>query len=431
MIKCNYFKQIAISRPIKSRMVLFLTSLLILANCSSKKKDSVASDEINLKTFEEGSFGYDLNFLEKHKEVVLLKSQDEQSQLVICPAYQGRVMTSTASGMEGSSFGWLNHELISSGEVLPQFNPIGGEERIWFGPEGGQFSLFFKPGSSFDFENWQVPKEIDTEAFNILSQSAQKVVFAQDMKLTNYSGTIFDLNIQRTISLLEKEQASSNLNIAIPETIQLVGFESENILTNTGTTSWDEKSGTLSIWILSMLNPSPETAVIVPFKKGDVADLGKIVTDDYFGKVPADRLVVKDDVLFFKADGKKRSKIGVSPMRAKPLVGSYDAINKVLTVVQFNLPEDQIKYVNSLWEIQDKPYAGDAINAYNDGPLEDGSQMGPFYELESSSPAAFLQTDEKLVHVHRTYHFQGDTDALETLSKAIFGLGLDEIVAVL
>ncbi len=431
MIKCNYFKQIAISRPIKSRMVLFLTSLLILANCSSKKEDSVASDEINLKTFEEGSFGYDLNFLEKHKEVVLLKSQDEQSQLVICPTYQGRVMTSTASGMEGSSFGWLNHELISSGEVLPQFNPIGGEERIWFGPEGGQFSLFFKPESSFDFENWQVPKEIDTEAFNILSQSAQKVVFAQDMKLTNYSGTIFDLNIQRTISLLEKEQTSSNLNIAIPETIQLVGFESENILTNTGTTSWDEKSGTLSIWILSMLNPSPETAVIVPFKKGDAADLGKIVTDDYFGKVPADRLVVKDDVLFFKADGKKRSKIGVSPMRAKPLVGSYDAINKVLTVVQFNLPEDQIKYVNSLWEIQDKPYAGDAINAYNDGPLEDGSQMGPFYELESSSPAAFLQTDEKLVHVHRTYHFQGDTDALETLSKAIFGLGLDEIVAVL
>ncbi len=431
MIKCNYFKQIAISRPIKSRMVLFLTSLLILANCSSKKEDSVASDEINLKTFEEGSFGYDLNFLEKHKEVVLLKSQDEQSQLVICPAYQGRVMTSTASGMEGSSFGWLNHELISSGEVLPQFNPIGGEERIWFGPEGGQFSLFFKPESSFDFENWQVPKEIDTEAFNILSQSAQKVVFAQDMKLTNYSGTIFDLNIQRTISLLEKEQTSSNLNIAIPETIQLVGFESENILTNTGTTSWDEKSGALSIWILSMLNPSPETAVIVPFKKGDAADLGKIVTDDYFGKVPADRLVVKDDVLFFKADGKKRSKIGVSPMRAKPLVGSYDAINKVLTVVQFNLPEDQIKYVNSLWEIQDKPYAGDAINAYNDGPLEDGSQMGPFYELESSSPAAFLQTDEKLVHVHRTYHFQGDTDALETLSKAIFGLGLDEIVAVL
>lgn len=431
MIKCNYFKQIAISRPIKSRMVLFLTSLLILANCSSKKEDSVASDEINLKTFEEGSFGYDLNFLEKHKEVVLLKSQDEQSQLVICPAYQGRVMTSTASGMEGSSFGWLNHELISSGEVLPQFNPIGGEERIWFGPEGGQFSLFFKPESSFDFENWQVPKEIDTEAFNILSQSAQKVVFAQDMKLTNYSGTIFDLNIQRTISLLVKEQTSSNLNIAIPETIQLVGFESENILTNTGTTSWDEKSGALSIWILSMLNPSPETAVIVPFKKGDATDLGKIVTDDYFGKVPADRLVVKDDVLFFKADGEKRSKIGVSPMRAKPLVGSYDAINKVLTVVQFNLPEDQIKYVNSLWEIQDKPYAGDAINAYNDGPLEDGSQMGPFYELESSSPAAFLQTDEKLVHVHRTYHFQGDTDALETLSKAIFGLGLDEIVAVL
>lgn len=431
MIKRNYFKPIPTNSLVETGIVVLITSLFIFTNCSTKKEDSVATDETNSKVFQEGSFGYDLNFLEKHKEVVLLKSEDEQSQLVICPAYQGRVMTSTASGMEGSSFGWLNHTLISSGEVLPQFNPIGGEERIWFGPEGGQFSLFFTPKSSFDFENWQVPKEIDTETFNILSQSPQQVVFGRDMELTNYSGTKFDLHIQRTITLLKKEQVSTNLSKAIPENVKLVGFESENVLTNTGTSPWDEKSGTPSIWILSMLNPSPETAVIVPFKKGEAADLGKIVTDDYFGKVPADRLVVKDDVLFFKADGKKRSKIGVSPMRAKPLLGSYDALNKVLTVVQFSLPENQIDYVNSLWEIQDKPFAGDAINAYNDGPLEDGSQMGPFYELESSSPAAFLQPGEKLVHFHRTYHFQGETDALEQLSNALFGLGLDEIVAVL
>lgn len=431
MIKRNDFKRIPTSRPIKSRMVLLLTSLIILANCSTKKEDSVASDETNLKTFQEGSFGYDLNFLEQHKEVVLLKSQDEQSQLAICPAYQGRVMTSTANGMEGSSFGWLNHKLIASGEVLPQFNPIGGEERIWFGPEGGQFSLYFAPKSSFDFENWQVPKEIDTEPFKIVSQAQTEVVFEKGMNLKNYSGTTFDLNIQRTIRVLEKEQAGTNLAINIPSEIKMVGFESENALTNKGTTSWDENTGALSIWILSMLNPSPNTTVIVPFKKGDASELGKIVTDDYFGKVPSDRLVVKEEVLFFKADGKERSKIGVSPSRAKPLLGSYDADNKVLTVVQFSLPQDSTNYVNSMWEIQDKPFEGDAVNAYNDGPLEDGSQMGPFYELESSSPAAFLPSGEKLVHVHRTYHFQGESDALETLSQAIFGLGLDEIIAVL
>lgn len=431
MIKSNYSKQSSRGKSIKSKLVLLLASLIILANCSTKKEDSVASDETKLEVFKEGSFGYDLNFLEKHKEVVLLKSQDGQSQLVVCPAYQGRVMTSTANGMEGYSFGWLNHKLISSGEVLAQFNPIGGEERIWFGPEGGQFSLFFKPESSFDFDKWQVPREIDTEPFSITSKAQKEVVFEKAMKLKNYSGTTFDLNIQRTIKILEKEQAGANLAMSIPDDIKMVGFESENILTNKGTTSWDKNSGALSIWILSMLNPSPNTTIIVPFKKGEPSELGKIVTDDYFGKVPAERLIVKEEVLFFKADGKMRSKIGVSPSRAKPLMGSYDADNKVLTVVQFSLPQDQINYVNSMWEIQDKPFEGDAINAYNDGPLEDGSQMGPFYELESSSPAAFLPPGEGLVHFHRTYHFQGNNEVLEKLSTALFGLGLDEIMSVL
>ena len=42
---------------------------------------------------------------------------------------------------------------------------------------------------------------------------------------------------------------------------------------------------------------------------------------------------MKDDVLFFAADGKYRSKIGLNPKRSKAVLGSYDADNKVLTIV--------------------------------------------------------------------------------------------------
>jgi hypothetical protein len=46
-------------------------------------------------------------------------------------------------------------------------------------------------------------------------------------------------------------------------------------------------------------------------------------------------------------------------------------------------------YVNSMWEKQKEPYSGDAINAYNDGsPAPGEPPLGPFYELETSSPAA-------------------------------------------
>jgi hypothetical protein len=106
-------------------------------------------------------------------------------------------------------------------------------------------------------------------------------------------------------------------------------------------------------------------------------------------------------------------------------LGSYDAVNQVLTIVTFNKPDSATAYVNSLWKIQEEPYAGDVINAYNDGPPTPGAdQLGPFYELETSSPAFSLQPKESGSHVHHTFHFQGDEKALDKLSRQLLGVGL-------
>lgn len=56
-------------------------------------------------------------------------------------------MTSTADGDGGDSYGWINYRFIEAGEQSQQFNPVGGEERFWIGPEGGAFSYYFKPGA--------------------------------------------------------------------------------------------------------------------------------------------------------------------------------------------------------------------------------------------------------------------------------------------
>jgi hypothetical protein len=181
-----------------------------------------------------------------------------------------------------------------------------------------------------------------------------------------------------------------------------------------------------------MFNPSPATTIVVPIKGGTEADLGKAVTDDYFGKVPAERLVVKGDVVYFSGDGKCRSKIGIGPKRVKPVLGSYDAAGKVLTLVQFTLPAGATDYVNSLWKIQDDPFAGDVANSYNDGPASPGAKpMGPFYELESSSPAAALEPGKSLEHVHRTIHLKGDEKDLDAVARAVLGVGLREITTAL
>jgi hypothetical protein len=137
-------------------------------------------------------------------------------------------------------------------------------------------------------------------------------------------------------------------------------------------------------------------------------------------------------VIFFSGDGKCRSKIGIGPKRSLAVAGSYDAANKILTLVQFNQPAGATDYVNSLWKLQDDPFSGDAVNSYNDGPPAPGAKpLGPFYELESSSPAAALKPGKSLDHIHRTVHLSGPEPALDTVARATLGVSLQEIVSAL
>jgi hypothetical protein len=177
-----------------------------------------------------------------------------------------------------------------------------------------------------------------------------------------------------------------------------------------------------------MFTPTPETMVIIPFTQ--IPDARKHITDNYFGPVSQERLQVKDSVLFFVCDGKYRSKIGIAPAIAKPLAASYDFKNNVLTLVIPEIHKDAY-YVNSKWEHQQQPYKGDVINSYNDGPLENGEQMGPFYEIESSSPAFELKTGETGTYKQVTCHLQGNYTSLKILAKNILGTDLDTVRATM
>ncbi|MFH1718432.1 MAG: DUF6786 family protein [Planctomycetota bacterium] len=384
------------------------------------------------KKMAKNTFGDDLKFLEKHTEVVILSDSKDRSHVAVLPGMQGRVMTSSAEGAAGLSFGWINRELIGSGKIAEHINVFGGEDRFWIGPEGGQFSVFFKNGVPFDLEHWFTPAPVDTEPFELASKSQNRVLLKKDIQLENYSQTVFKLRVDREVRVLEQYEAGNWLGVSPGKTVKMVAFESTNKMTNTGTKAWEKDSGLLSIWILGMFNPSPATTVVVPFAKGPESKLGPAVNDAYFGKVPADRLIVKDGVLFFSGDGQYRSKIGLSPQRSKPILGSYDAVNKVLTIVQYNKPTDTTDYVNSMWELQDEPYKGDVVNSYNDGPAEPGAKpLGPFYELETSSPAAALEPGQTISHIHRTFHLQGPEADLDPIAKATLGVGIDEIKSAL
>jgi hypothetical protein len=377
------------------------------------------------------SFGDDAAFLKNHTDVIVLSDKAGLAKVALSPAWQGRVMTSTMGGDAGPSFGWINRELIASGKIGPHMNAFGGEDRFWMGPEGGQFSIFFEKGKKFEFADWQTPAIFDTLPFNVVSKTDKKAVFGAEFPLTNYSGTIFNVGVKRDVQLLTPATAWKNLGVKAAKGVNVVAYVSNNRITNKGKEAWKKDTGLLSVWILGMFNPSPSTTVVAPIKAGPESELGVKVTSDYFGQVPPDRLVVRDDVVFLRADGAYRSKIGINPQRSKAILGSYDADNKVLTIVKFNQPAGVTDYVNSLWKLQDNPFGGDAANSYNDGPPTPGAKpMGPFYELESSSPAAALKPGKSLLHTHRTIHLSGPEAALDGVAKATLGVSLDEIKTV-
>jgi len=395
--------------------------IILFSSCRFSKEKVTAERRTQLADYHQGEYGYDLVFLKKATKLVELVNGE--SRLVIAPEYQGRVMTSSTGGLKGVSQGWINYDWIESQKVDDNSNPYGGEDRIWLGPEGGQFSVFFAKGTSSGKGIWRVPAPLDHEEFLIRSMNSERVIVDKDFDLENNSGNKFKVRIARAITLLDSSEIRNNLGFEPGKSIHVVAYQSENRLMNIGDKVWEKETGGLSIWELSMLRASPAVVVILPYRK----ETEEKAFTDYFGDVPESHLKVTDKAIFFHADGNCCSKIGISPKKALPYMGSYDAKQNVLSIIQFSLERNQ-EYVNSLLEDhQDDPFSGDAVNFYNDGLRDNGSRIGQFYELETSSPAAFLKPGEEIVHTSRMYHFEGNRKDLDLLSRSLLYVSLDEI----
>ncbi len=380
---------------------------------------------------ERATYGEDFNFLVSHTKVIQLTGENGQ-RVAICPEYQGRVMTSSTNDLDGLSHGWVNREFISRGTPDKHFNNYGGEDRLWLGPEGGQFSLWFAPGAAQTLANWYTPPALNDGAFQITSKDTDPHYrLSRRVRFQNTSRTPFDVEVHREIHLQKihhfgKLFGGEAESAVADGKLRLVGFQTINTVVNLGPPMSRDK-GLLSIWSLGQFPAGAQTSIIVPYKDADDPALGPVVNSDYFGAVPPDRLRVNSQAIWFSGDGKYRSKIGVSQARAKPIAGSIDLENGVLTLVHFSMPDDPTKYgyVNNNWGPQKQPYQGDVFNSYNDGPPEPGKPaLGGFYEIESLSPAAQLPTGKAIAHTQSTFHIEGDKAALARVAKAALGVDI-------
>lgn len=404
------------------RILPVFMAIGVLFSCNPTKKEKIMYDK--------GTFGYDLNFLSEKDSLIVLKSNEDKAQVIVSAKYQGKVFTSTANGLEGNSLGFVNHDVLNSETIDEHMNGYGGENRFWLGPEGGQYSVYFEKGKEQIYDNWHTPKPIDTEAWDIVSSDSKQATLRKTMEVTNYQGNKLNLNVDRKITMMDITNIYGSLGLqSIIEGVDAVGYVTDNKITNLNDYAWTKETGTICIWMLDMFIPAPKALTVIPFNVGDEKELGIVATTDYFGEIPADRLKIKDGILYLKTDGKFRSKLGMNGKRTKAIAGNYDPDSKRLTITTYDVEKDAI-YLNQEWNPAKDPLVGDAMNAYNDGPLEDGSIMGPFLEVESVSPAAFLKPSESLSHKHTVYHFIGEPDKLTIITEKLLGVSISEINSI-
>jgi len=375
------------------------------------------------------------DFLAKHTK--LLELADERGgRVVIAPEWQARVMTSTFGGLDGPSFGFVNREYIAAGRRDARFNNYGAEDRLWLAPEGGQFGLFFTPGSDQkSFDDYYTPPSLNEGAWDVVSPPCEPAVrMMRNLQFVNAASTPFNLDAISEVRLLSAgdlgELFGEPLAHAVDRSdVKIVAFAPATSLINRGP-NFVQAKGLVSIWILAQLNAGPRTVAIVPFQPGPESELGPAVQSDYCGPIPPERLKITPNAAFFHADGRFRSKIGVSQRRGRDVLGSIDFAAGVLTLARFTLPADPAKhcYLNNKCEVpQAEPFRGDVSNVYNDGPKSGGESYGAYYEIETLSPALELKTGETLTHRHRMVHLAADPQTLRRLAKEILGVDWDSV----
>lgn len=356
-----------------------------------------------------------------HRPIVL---RNGEARAVVLAEFQGRVMITSANGDSGNSLGWFNVEYM--GKPNDDNNSVtGGASRLWFGPETGPYSVFFRPKESRVAENIQVPSAVSTKPFAVKFSNESRVEFVQPISLRNHLGFTFRVSVERNIQLFSTTQIQQNLDIKLEDNVNVVGFSAGTKITNIGDKDWHQETGILSIWELGAFHPSDNTTVFIPLR----GELEQVTS--YFTPTLNTHTRIQNNIVYYKADANYMNKIGIPAANSPSLVGSYDSDRKLLTVVEYQLGAPDALYNNSVWyEEGYQAYGGDIINIFNDGLIDGSGPFGPFYEMETSSSAAALKIGQSHQHFQNTYHFIGDEQHIAEIVESLFGLSLQQIKQV-
>ena len=322
-----------------------------------------------------------LNYLAQKTSVIELYDQ-LGGRIVVCPEWNGRVLTSTCGGLEGDSFGCVNVQAIDA-ECYEDF---GGED-LW------TISPFV---CSFVLENIK----------------ENKAVLQRTLQMADANGTSVECLLTRSISLLSRKNAGAMFGDAVTDALEqsdvsVIGFDTEN------TVRTQEKAH-IACRQRGMFNASPYTAIIVPTLPESFASEPFSVDVDYLGSAPHGRIRYLPKTLLIRADGQKRCQVTMPFSSSPPIFGAVESRSGTLTLWTFDLPNN--------------PEKTDMIRIYNpDRHHGNGFDRAAYYEVNCFSTVRELLPEDSFTYYQCTLHLIADNSVLDGIIRQTFGIALEDI----
>ena len=287
-------------------------------------------------------------------------SNDNKTSIVVSPSLGGRII---GAFVDDDNLLWVNPDIGNDWNA--------GGHRTWYAPEWGAKSIYAK-GDEF---TWSVPNIMDPGKYIVTNHDENELIeMKNEFSVRTTDNTKFSLEMTRRISLPEYD--------LFPEINSLsdkkLSVQFEHTLKNCG-----EKPIKSEISLWSIIQVKPPGKIFISLKNHNSDNL---FSDNYYEKIPRDRITIEDSHAKIFVDGARRYKLGFPPDNVNGKIAYFSQFNEevhYLILKTFEISDDG-KYVDK--PHGDKRQNGDAIQIYNHS---EGGDMG-FAELEAHAPAPYL-----------------------------------------
>ena len=321
-----------------------------------------------------------LNYLAQKTSVIELYNQ-WGGRAVVCPEWNGRILTSTCDGLDGNSFGFVNVQAIDT----EQFENLGGEDQ------------------------WTVSPLL--HSFTVESVKENKAVLFRSLSMTDANGVPVDIHLSRSIFLLSRQKIGIWFGNAVADALEqeyvsAVGFRAEN-------TVRVQQKAHIASRQRGMFNASPHTTVLVSMVPEGFTPEPIPVEIDYLGRSPHGRIRHLPQTLLIRGDGQGRCQVTMPFSFTPPIFGAVELRGGVLTLWTFDMPNG---------------HKEDIVRIYNSGRVHGGeSDWATYYEMNSFSSARELLPEHSLTYCQCTLHISADNGVLDDIIRQIFNVSLEAI----